>query len=269
MLPQQGYKALYSIMSELKIEIVPALKDNYIYLLHDADSGNTAVIDPSVPEPVIKVLEERGWRLTHIFNNHHHWDHTGGNLVLKKKTGCSVTGFAGDAARIDGIDHQVKDGDVIKWSGFDIKIMHIPGHTTGAIAYYFKKQGAVFVGDTLFTMGCGRLFEGSPEMMFKSLSRIAKLPKKTQIFSGHEYAEGGARFALMMEPENKALQQRFKEVVHWLDLGEFIQPTTVKEELETNPFLRVRSKEIRKNLNMKKASDVEVFAEIRKIKDSY
>jgi len=255
-------------MSELDIKIVCALRDNYIYILHDHKTGNVAAIDPSEPDPVLKACKENGWQLTHILNTHHHADHVGGNLYLKKKTNCTIIGHAADSNRIPGIDIGLSDGEIYPFGATKFKVIAIPGHTLGAVAYYFKSKKIIFTGDTIFTMGCGRLFEGTPEMMFASLKKITKLPKKTKIFSGHEYAETNACFALSVEPNNQVLIERFALITKLPEAGEPIQPSFLNDELETNPFLRTNSKEIRKNLGLRKASNVAVFAELRRLKDN-
>lgn len=254
----------------IEIEIIPALQDNYIYLIHDKSSGKAAVVDPSDHRPVLKKLEKKGWNLTHIFNTHHHWDHTGGNMELKKKTGAAVVGFDGDSERIPGIDIKLSDGDIYRWHGYEISIIHIPGHTIGAIAFHFTNEKIIFTGDTLFTMGCGKLFEGTPEMMMASLKKLTSLPKETRIYSGHEYAEKNARFALSLEKRNKRLNERFKEITTTLNMGGAAQPSSIEDELKTNPFLRIKSREIRKNAKKKLfSSDMEIFASLREMKDNF
>lgn len=257
-------------MGKLQLEIVPVLQDNYVYLLHDDDSGLTAAIDPGEAEPVLARLAEKGWRLTHIFNTHHHHDHTGGNLPLKRKTTCVIVGFAGDAERIPGIDIRMGDDDTFLFGTTTVESYHVPGHTQGAVMYYIPSERTAFTGDTLFTMGCGRLLEGEAYQLLSSLRRIVTiLPDDTKLYSGHEYAHGNARFALTVDPENKLLQGRFQQVADMVDEGKPVQGGTMKEERATNPFLRPQDPNIRKQLNMLIASDDEVFAELRKRKDAF
>ncbi len=257
-------------MATLELEIVSALQDNYVYLLHDAASGATAAIDPSTPEPVQERLAQKGWKLTHIFTTHHHHDHTGGNVPLKRKTGCMVVGFSGDAARIPVLDYPVGDEGIFTFGEVGVRVLHVPGHTSGAITYYLPSEQLAFTGDTMFTMGCGRLLEGTAEQLFHSLKRLTlALPKETRIYSGHEYAHGNARFALTVEPGNAALQARFQHVADLMDSHTPVQGFALAEELATNPFLRTQSLEIRKTLGLESASDEEIFAELRRRKDAF
>lgn len=256
-------------MTQLHIEIIPALADNYIYLLHDEFSGKTLVIDPSEADPVLEHLQRNNWRLTYIFNTHHHHDHVGGNMRLKRRTGCVVVGYRGDEGRIPGMDIGMGDGEVFSFCEHKIHAMHVPGHTSGALAYYIPSMQVVFTGDTLFQMGCGRLFEGTPEEMYHSLQKFAALPKETRIYTGHEYAHGNARFALTVEPNNEVLQQRLVRVANQWECHQPNQGTSLADELATNPFLRTDNPEIRKIIKKKRASDIEVLAELRKRKDSF
>jgi len=251
----------------LDIAIVPCLSDNYAYLVHDADAGLCAVIDPSEAPPVDKALAARGWKLTHILNTHHHFDHTGGNLPLKQTTGARVVGPAKDRARIPGIDEGVEEGKDWRFGRRAVRVLEIPAHTRAHIAFVF--DDAAFTGDTLFAMGCGRLFEGTPEMMWASLTKLMNLPDATRVFCGHEYTQSNGRFALTLEPDNAALASRMKEVDAARAKGIPTVPSTMALEKQTNPFLRPNSAELRRSLGLESASDVEVFAETRRRKDNF
>ena len=197
-------------MSECVILPVPALQDNYAYLLHDAASGEAAVIDPTVAEPVLAALAQRKWKATQILNTHHHGDHVGGNLELKQRLGCRVIGSSVDAARIPGLDVEVKDNDTATIGTIAVTVLQIPGHTRGHLAFWLREHDAVFTGDTLFTLGCGRVFEGTPHEMWESLCRLRELPGKTRVYCGHEYTQKNARFALTIDPDNAQLRARAK-----------------------------------------------------------
>jgi len=256
-------------MTIFSIVRIPARRDNYIYLLHDAASGITVAVDPSDAEPVRQALKEHGWKLNAILATHHHNDHTGGNAELAHETGCEVIGYAGDAHRIPAITREVQDEERFSLGVFEIEVLFIPGHTLGHIAYYLPKQNALFCGDTLFGMGCGRLFEGTPEMMYASLEKLASLPDKTMCHCGHEYTEQNGTFALSIEPNNPYLYKRMEEVREKRARGEATVPFVLGEEKLTNPFLRSASDEIRATLGMQAATPVEVFAELRQRKNNF
>lgn len=250
----------------VEIVTVPCLSDNYAYLVKAGDA--VAVVDPSEPGPVTAALGTRGWRLSHILNTHHHLDHTGGNLALKQATGARVVGPAKDAARIPGIDVGVEEASGWEFGGLSVQVLEVPAHTRGAISFVIG--GNAFTGDTLFAMGCGRLFEGDPAMMWNSLSKLMRLPDATRVWCGHEYTENNGRFALTLEPGNQALQARMVDVrMARAEGGKITMPSDMGLEKATNPFLRVASPEIRKSLGMEKAGDVAVFGEIRRRKDSF
>jgi hydroxyacylglutathione hydrolase len=256
-------------MSELKIHMFPCLSDNYCYLLHDADAGLTAVIDtPDVPA-IERALDDTGWTLTHIINTHHHGDHAGGNLELKGKTGCTIVGPGADADRIPGIDIEVSDGDSYAFGTHQAKVYDTPGHTRGHIVYHFEDDGVAFVGDTLFAMGCGRLFEGTPQQMWNSLQKLMAWPDETKVYCAHEYTQTNARFALTVEPQNQDLVKRAKEVDRLRAEGKPTIPTTIGLEKRTNPFLRPMSKDLKSTVGLAGASDVDVFAETRRRKDNF
>jgi hydroxyacylglutathione hydrolase len=243
----------------MRIITVPCLKDNYAYLIAQGDS--CAVVDPSEPGPVIAALKREGLTLTHILNTHHHGDHTGGNLALKQTFGAVVVGPEHDSARIPGLDIGVREKTGWTFAGQDVAVLEVPAHTTGAITFVIGDHA--FTGDTLFVMGCGRLFEGDAAMMSSSLAKLMALPDDTNIWCGHEYAASNGRFALTLEPGNTALQARMK------NLPTPSVPATLAQEKATNPFLRTYSREIRKTLGMKDADAVSVFAEIRRRKNEF
>lgn len=253
----------------LEIHPVQALSDNYVYLLREPESGLVAAVDPSEPGPVRAALKEHGWRLTHILNTHHHWDHTGGNLELKEETGATIVGPKADEGRIPGIDIAVGEGDGFEFGPETAQIFDVPGHTRGAIAFYFPESRALFSGDTLFSLGCGRLFEGTPKQMWNSLSKLRRLPPDTKLYCGHEYTAKNARFALTIEPENAALKARAAEVAELRGKGQPTVPARMENELEANPFLRADAPELRRALDMETADPVEVFAEVRRRRDSF
>ncbi len=256
-------------MSELTIHMFPCLTDNYGYLLHDADSGTTAAVDTPDAEEIAVQLDAKGWRLTHILNTHHHADHAGGNLALKRRTGCTIVGPRADAARIPGIDIGVGDGDEVALGAHRARVFDTPGHTRGHIVYWFEGARAAFVGDTLFALGCGRLFEGTPRDMWTSLQKILAWPDDTRLYCAHEYTQSNARFALTVEPQNRALVERAAQVARLRAAGKPTVPTTLVEERATNPFLRPQSLGLRATIGLEEAPDVEVFARTRALKDAF
>ena len=256
-------------MSELQVEQIPVLSDNYVYLVHEPKSGAVAVVDPAVSGPVLARAEELGWRITHILNTHHHPDHVGGNLEIKEATGCTIVGPKPDRDRIPGIDVEVDDGDSYRFGTQVAEVFFVPGHTRGHIAYYVPGLGAAFVGDSLFALGCGRLFEGTASQAWASLRRLMALPPETVVYCAHEYTEANLRFALTVDPGNEALQLRAREVEQLRSEGKPTVPTTLGYELETNPFLRPRSPTMRDHLGVPEhETDEQVFARIRKMKDN-
>jgi hydroxyacylglutathione hydrolase len=257
-------------MSEIEVHMFPCLTDNYGFLLHDRESGVTAAVDTPEVEPIMQALAEKGWTLTCIMNTHHHGDHAGGNLRLKTLTGCRIIGPRADAARIPGIDVEVGDGDRFDFGGRAVEVFDTPGHTRGHIVYLLREDRIAFVGDTLFAMGCGRLFEGSPAQMWSSLGKIAAWPDDTRIYCAHEYTQANARFALTVEPGNAALAERAAEVDRLRARNRPTVPTTVALEKATNPFLRPSSRNLRETVGLPAAaSDVDVFARTRALKDAF
>lgn len=255
----------------MSIEIIqfPCLQDNYGYLIHDHDTGLTATVDTPEVDAITSALQKRNWKLTHILNTHHHFDHVDGNLELKAQTGCTIVGAKIDQKRIPGIDLCVSDGEIFLFGDNEVLIRETPGHTVGHIVYYFSDQKIAFVGDTLFSLGCGRLFEGTADQMWKSLQKIMQWPDETLLYCAHEYTQANAKFAASIEPDNKDLQQRIVEVDQLREEGNATVPTTLGIEKKTNPFLRPDSLEIRHHLGMIDNSDEEVFARIRSLKDNF
>ncbi|HEX8469067.1 MAG TPA: hydroxyacylglutathione hydrolase [Allosphingosinicella sp.] len=239
----------------LEIARIPVLSDNYVWLVHEPGSGETAVIDPAVAEPVLAEAQARGWRIGQIWNTHWHPDHTGGNSAIKAATGAVVTGPAAEAARIPTLDRQVREGDRVTLGGVEAQVLEVPAHTAGHIAYHLASEEVVFVGDTLFAMGCGRLFEGTAEQMHSNLQRLAALPPATLAYCAHEYTLSNGRYAVTVEPDNRALAARMAEVEAARAAGEPTVPTTIALELATNPFMR--------------ASSAAELAERRRAKDNF
>lgn len=225
----------------LEIVRIQVLSDNYVWLVHEPVSGETMVVDPAVAPPVLEKAEELGWKISQIWNTHWHPDHTGGNAEIKQATGCTITGPAAEAGRIPTLDVQVKGGDVVRLGDVTADVLDVPAHTAGHIAFHFAEDKAAFVGDTLFAMGCGRLFEGTAEQMFGNMRALEALGDDTAIYCAHEYTLSNGRFALTVEPENTALVQRMAEVVALRDRGEPTVPTTIALEKATNPFMRATS----------------------------
>ena len=238
----------------LTVVPVAVLSNNYVWLLHDDASGETAAVDPSVGPPVLEAAEACGWRLTQVLNTHWHPDHTGGNQAIHEALGIAVSGPE-EVRRVYPVDRVLGEGDRIAVGGFEAEVWAIPAHTAGHIALYFKSAKAVFVGDTLFAMGCGRLFEGTAAQMHANLQRLSGLPGDVQVYCGHEYTLANARFAVTVEPDNAALAERLNRVEAARERGEVTLPTTIAEERATNPFMRARS--------------VEEFARLRSLKDSF
>ncbi|MEM9705914.1 MAG: hydroxyacylglutathione hydrolase [Pseudomonadota bacterium] len=253
----------------LEIRQFPCLSDNYGFLVKDVESDQVATIDTPEPDAINAVLHREGWRLTHILNTHHHFDHVGGNESLKKQWGCKVIAPAGEADKIPAIDHTVGAGDIITLGASTARVFETPGHTLGHVVYYFDADHVAFVGDTIFALGCGRLFEGTPAQMWASLSKIAAWPPETKLYCAHEYTQANAKFALATDPANEALKARSDEIDAARARGEPTVPTSVALELATNPFLRAAAIDLQSAVGMPGAEAVDVFAEVRRRKDTF
>jgi len=256
-------------MAKLEIHQYPTRSDNYGVLVHDPTTEATAAIDAPDAEELLAALHEKGWVLTHILTTHHHHDHTAGNAIVKRMTGCTIVGPALEAGSIPGIDIKVAEGDTIDIGNAKATVIETPGHTRGHISYYFPEDGIVFVGDTLFSVGCGKLLEGDAKMMWGSLQKLMILPPETTLYCGHEYTNNNCRFALTVEPENEALKARATEVAALAEAGEPTLPTTIAQELATNPFLRPSSPSIQARFGMEGQELYEIFGEIRRRKDRF
>lgn len=239
----------------IEVVRIPALSDNYIWMAHDAASGETIVVDPAVAEPVLEAAAARGWTISAIWNTHWHPDHTGGNAAIKAATGCTILAPAAEAAKIPTADRLVAEGDTVTLGAFKAQVIDVPAHTAGHIAYHLPEAQIVFVGDTLFAMGCGRLFEGTAAQMFANMQRLAALPGDTTVYCAHEYTQSNGRYALVAEPDNAALVARMAEVDAMRAQGLPTVPTTIALERATNPFMR--------------AVSVEQLAERRAAKDGF
>lgn len=249
-----GLDAQHGRMVMLEIAAVPVLTDNYVWLVHDPTSGETAAVDPSVADPVLDAATAKRWQLSQVLNTHWHPDHTGGNAAIQRAAGCPITAPA-EAQRVSKVDRIVAEGDRVRIGSAEAVVWEIPAHTAGHIAYYFEEERMIFVGDTMFAMGCGRLFEGSAQQMYANLKRIAALPGDVRIYCGHEYTLANAKFAVEAEPGNHAIAERLAEVEALRKSGQITLPTTVDQERETNVFVRT--------------SDWEEFARLRAAKDSF
>lgn len=257
-------------MPGLIVEQIAVLSDNYVYLAHEPESGATAAIDPAVADPVLTVLNARGWRLSHILNTHHHGDHTGGNLDLKKATGAEIVGARKDAHRIPGIDREIGEGETFLLGHAPAMVLETPGHTSGHIAFWFPDADALFCGDTLFSLGCGRLFEGTAEQMWASLCKLRDLPGETKVFCAHEYTAANGRFARTVERDNRALLARIEQVSALRAQGRATVPPLLADERATNPFLRADESTVARAVGMDRDTPaVEVFAELRRRKDVF
>jgi hydroxyacylglutathione hydrolase len=258
-------------MSDQKLLIhqFPCLEDNYGYLIHDPASGYTATIDTPEVEAIERALDEKGWTLSHILNTHHHFDHAGGNLELKEKTDAVIIGPSADKHRIPGIDIQLGEGDTYRFGENEMTVFETPGHTNGHCVFYFADTGVLFVGDTLFALGCGRLFEGTPEQMWTSIQKLLALPDETVVYCAHEYTQANAMFALTVEPQNQDLVERAAEIDKLRAANKPTVPTTIGLERRTNPFMRPTSADLRKTIGLVDGTDVEVFAETRHRKDNF
>ncbi|MDT8406166.1 MAG: hydroxyacylglutathione hydrolase [Methylococcales bacterium] len=253
----------------LIIEQLPVLADNYVYLLQDSATSQTAVVDPAIAKPVQDALAARGWTLHYILNTHHHGDHVGANLALQQATGCQIVGFADDRARIPGLTLPVNDGASIALGDTVFEVIATPGHTLGHCCYYCPEHQALFCGDTLFVMGCGRVFEGTPGQLWQSLCKLRQLPESTRVFCAHEYTLNNARFALSLTPASTALQQRLQHIQQRRSQRHSTVPSTLAEERQFNPFMNADDPAWRTRLNMPGADDMAIFTRLRALKDTF
>lgn len=254
-------------MPALEIRQFNCLSDNFGVIIRDPATGAVAAIDAPEASAVEAALKAAGWKLTHILVTHHHADHTDGIPVLKAQYGAKVIGPKGEAAKIKDLDETVGGGDVFKFGAVEVRVIDTPGHTLGHITYWMPEANAAFVGDTMFSLGCGRVLEGDMKMMWGSLAKLAALPPETAVYCGHEYTAANAKFSLTIEPENMALQARAQEVEQLRAAGKPTLPTTIGRELATNPFIRPGSVAIRNRLGLAAAEDWQVFAEVRERKN--
>ncbi|KGF70672.1 hydroxyacylglutathione hydrolase [Hoeflea sp. BAL378] len=256
-------------MTSLMIEQFTCRQDNFGVILHDPLTGETASVDAPDGAVIARRLEQDGWRLSHLLVTHHHPDHVEGIPALVESYKPQVIGPAAEAGKIRGLTRSLRDGETFQFAGRTVNVISTPGHTAGHICFHIPTEDLLFAGDTLFALGCGRLFEGSPEDMFRSLSRLAELPDQTRVYCGHEYTQSNARFAVSVDPDNHALAERMAEINDMRAKGLPTLPTTIGFEKRTNPFLRTGDPAIRRHLGMESASDAEVFAELRRRKDSF
>ena len=252
----------------MKIEIISCLSDNYSYLIHDEESNTVAIIDPSEFKPCDKIIKKYN-KLDFILNTHHHADHVNGNLELKKKYNSKILGFSQDKRRIPGIDILLEENQKQKIGNLEFEVIFIPGHTKGHIAFFFSKEKIAFTGDTLFSLGCGRVFEGTHEEMFYSLNKIKNLPPDTKIYCGHEYTKSNLNFCLAYDPHNIFLKEKAIDIQKKLNSNLPTIPTILGQEIKTNIFLRCNDPEIKLALDLKDSSEVEVFSKLRDLKDSF
>ena len=239
----------------MRVEIVPCLKDNYSYLIIDDSNNSACVVDPSESKPILNFLNNKSIKLKYILNTHHHFDHVGGNKDLKKKFGSTVIGFKKDSSRIPEIDVELENNQIWKAENFVAKIIHVPGHTSGHICFHFFKEKIVFTGDTLFSLGCGRIFEGTNQEMINSLKKIKALPDETKIYCGHEYTINNSKFCIEYDADNQNLKKKIEDIKRKIKNGSPTIPSTIKEEIDCNIFLRT--------------NDLETFSKLRDLKDNF
>jgi len=251
----------------LELIHIPCLTDNYTVLGHETETGETFCIDAPDARPILSTLAEKNWKLTHLFITHHHKDHVQGLDQLKKQFNCKVYGPTKESDKIIGLDELLIEGDTFNFAGHNVSIIETPGHTLGHICYHLPDDRLLFSGDTLFVGGCGRLFEGTPADMWSSLSKLMALPGETTFYCGHEYTLSNVEFAMKLEPNNIDLQTRLHEVREKRAANQPTVPSTIENELKTNPFLRASSQELRANLKLETASDEAVFTQVRHLKD--
>lgn len=253
----------------MKIEIIPCLNDNYSYLIHDEISNTVAIVDPSEFIPCDTIISKNYQKLDFILNTHHHYDHVGGNEELKKKYNSKVLGFENDKNRIPQIDTVLKDNQESKIGTLNFTTIFIPGHTRGHVAFYFKKERVVFTGDTLFSLGCGRVFEGTYKQMFQSLNKLKNLPGETKVYCGHEYTFKNLEFCLKFNPNNDFLKKKKNDIKLSLKNKKPTIPSTIADEIKANIFFRVNDPDIKKAINLENSPDIEIFTKLRDLKDNF
>jgi len=253
----------------MDIEIIPCLNDNYSYLIKDDQTNTVAIIDPSEFGPCDEKINQKYKKLDFILNTHHHFDHVGGNTELKKKYSSKILGFEKDKNRIPSIDVLLKDDQEFRIGNLNFRTIFIPGHTLGHIAFYLEQEKIVFTGDTLFSLGCGRIFEGTYQQMFNSLNKIKSLPGDTEIYCGHEYTNNNLEFCLKFNPNNNYLKEKEKIIKAKIKEKKPTIPTTIKDEIQTNIFLRYDDLDVKNTLNLKNAPDLEIFKKLRDLKDNF
>ena len=253
----------------MKIIPIPCLNDNYAYIVNDVATKTIGVVDPSEAEPIINYLKKEKLELNYILNTHHHFDHVDGNIELQKLYNSKIIGFIGDKHRIPGINITLNDGEKFNFGKSIVKIIHIPGHTSGHICFFFEKEKIAFTGDTLFSLGCGRIFEGDHKQMLSSLNKIKKLPAKTKIYCGHEYTLKNAEFCMKYDANNMDLINHFKKVSELRLKNLPTVPSTLEEELKSNIFLRCDQNDLKIKLNMENGDDYKVFKKLRDLKDTF
>lgn len=248
---------------------IPILSDNYSYILHDSITRKTVCVDPAEAEPILYELEKKKISLDYILNTHHHLDHTGGNLKIKKETGCKIFGPESEKSKIPCIDFGLREGGTYKFGSLECKVIETPGHTSGHVCLYFFKDNVLFSGDTLFSMGCGRIFEGNYLQMWESLKKLRDLPDKTNVYCGHEYTKSNIKFATHIDPNNLMLKKKKEKVLSLRTNNQPTVPFKLHDEKIMNPFLRADDENFKKTLNVSNKSSLQVFAEIRKQKDDF
>ena len=253
----------------MKIEIIPCLNDNYSYLIHDKISNTVAIVDPSEFIPCDTIISKNYKKLDFILNTHHHYDHVGGNEELKKKYNSKVLGFENDKNRIPQIDTVLKDNQEFKIGTLNFTTIFIPGHTRGHVAFYFKKERVVFSGDTLFSLGCGRVFEGTYKQMFQSLNKLKNLPGETKVYCGHEYTFKNLEFCLKFNPNNNFLKKKKDDIKLSLKNKKPTIPSTIADEIKANIFFRVNDPDVKKAINLENSPDIEIFTKLRDLKDNF
>jgi len=253
----------------MQITPIPCLTDNYAYIIYDKTSSTVGVVDPSEAKPIISFLKKKNLKLNYILNTHHHFDHIGGNIELKKEYDSKIIGFVGDKHRIPGIDITLKNNEKLKFGNSIFKVFHIPGHTLGHICFFFEKEKIAFTGDTLFSLGCGKIFEGTHEQMLGSLNKIKKLPRETIIYCGHEYTYKNAEFCMKYDTGNIDLKKKFEKIKKLRSENLPTVPTNLEDELKLNIFLKCDQNGLKSKLNMKNQEDFKVFRKVRDLKDAF